>query len=61
MTSNDFVETITKTELGISNKKCGKHNLKHFQFLEIEKMTRHENQYLVTFGLTELGISNKKC
>ena len=48
--------------LGISNKKCGKQNLKYLQFLGIRKNGKScGNQYLDFFQLTELGISNKKC
>ena len=30
-----YLENFRLTELGISNKKCGKHNLKYLKFLKI--------------------------
>ena len=32
---NQYLENFGLTELGISYKKCGKHNLENLQFLEI--------------------------
>ena len=59
---NQYLENICRTELGISNKKCGKQNLKYLQFLEIWKNDKScGNQFFENILLTELGILIKKC
>ena len=58
---NQYLEMFFLTELEVSNKKCGKHNLKCLRFLKIWKNDKSwGNQYLEMFYLTELGIPNKK-